>query len=254
MSVDDIKGKVITNRAIVSGFYLLRVRLAKPMGTFKPGQFVMLKIPGNDIFLRRPFSIYAYGKNVLSILYKVVGKGTGYLGRVRKDQEVYVLGPLGNGFRIVKRDTYAIVAGGIGIAGVHSLIKTLKSKAVVFYGCTNKDEVALVNDLLHYKPEIATIDGSSGFRGNVVDLLKKQWGSIQSTSIEVFACGPDGMVKSLRAFLKKRGTACQVLVEERMACGLGLCFGCVKKTPDEKEPYKRVCKEGPVFNLWEIYL
>jgi dihydroorotate dehydrogenase electron transfer subunit len=72
--------------------------------------------------------------------------------------------------------------------------------------------------------------------------------------VEVFTCGPEGMVKSIRKEIENMKTPCQVLVEERMACGLGLCFGCAVKTIDEKEPYKRACKEGPVFDLWQISL
>jgi dihydroorotate dehydrogenase electron transfer subunit len=71
---------------------------------------------------------------------------------------------------------------------------------------------------------------------------------------EIFACGPGGMLRALKGLLTGTGLPCQALVEERMACGIGLCFGCVKETMDNKDPYKRVCKEGPVFNLWQISL
>jgi dihydroorotate dehydrogenase electron transfer subunit len=73
-------------------------------------------------------------------------------------------------------------------------------------------------------------------------------------NVEVFTCGPEPMLKSLRTLLEKEKVPCQVLVEERMACGLGLCFGCVIETIDEAEPFRRVCKEGPVFDLWQIRL
>jgi dihydroorotate dehydrogenase electron transfer subunit len=78
--------------------------------------------------------------------------------------------------------------------------------------------------------------------------------TICKSNIEVFTCGPENMFVSLRRLLEKMRIPCQASFEERMACGLGLCFGCVKKTLDEKEPYKRVCKEGPVFDLWQVCL
>jgi dihydroorotate dehydrogenase electron transfer subunit len=271
--MDDIEGRITSNRMITPGYYGLKIRLSRPMDPPYPGQFVMLRIPGNEVFLRRPFGIYHYKNQTLSILYKVVGKGTGCLANARKDEPVFVLGPLGKGFRISKRDQYLIVAGGIGVVGVHTLIEKLGKKATLFYGCSKKEEVSLIDDLARLDPAISTLNGSYGFKGNVIDLLGQHLNGMKTIStrpllkngkqgnypvkgnnIECFACGPDNMLRSLRVLLEEEHLPCQVLVEERMACGLGLCFGCVKKTIDENEPYKRVCKEGPVFDLWEICL
>jgi dihydroorotate dehydrogenase electron transfer subunit len=108
--------------------------------------------------------------------------------------------------------------------------------------------------MLHLNPMVSTLDGSYGFEGNVIALLGGYIESTKGEDRQIFVCGPDGMVRNLRKLIERDRTPCQVLVEERMACGLGLCFGCVIKTVDEKEPYKRVCKEGPVFDLWEILL
>jgi len=252
--MNDIEAKIIENRNIVSNYFLLRVKLSKPMGAIKPGQFVMVKVPDRNVFLRRPFSIYDYGKNTVSIMYRVVGRGTESLCNAQKSEKLLVLGPIGNGFSIAKRDTYVVITGGIGVAGVHLLIKHLKGKAHVFYGCANKEELTVIQDLMPLKPAIATIDGSAGFRGDVVSLFQKQTRSFIDKDTEIFTCGPEGMVKSIRKKIERSKTPCQVLVEERMACGLGLCFGCVVKTIDVKEPYKRACKEGPVFDLWQISL
>jgi dihydroorotate dehydrogenase electron transfer subunit len=146
------------------------------------------------------------------------------------------------------------VAGGIGIAGIHFLIKELKGKASVFFGCSSHIETALLKDIAHLNPMVSTLDGSYGYKGNVVEILKNHLETTGNIDREIFVCGPEGMLKSLKTSIDKNKTLCQVLVEERMACGLGLCFGCVKKTIDENEPYKRVCKEGPVFDLWKISL
>jgi len=243
---------IIENRNIVPDYFLLRLKPAKTMGKVKPGQFVMLKIPGNEVFLRRPFSIYDYEGGILTVMYKVAGKGTEILSKTGEDTLTSVLGPLGNGFRIAKRDTYLTVAGGIGIAGIHLLIKELKGKASVFFGCSSHIETVILKDIEHLNPMISTLDGSCGYKGNVVEMVNNYFETTEKTDQEIFVCGPEGMLKSLKTSIDKKGMPCQVLVEERMACGLGLCFGCVKKTIDENEPYKRVCKEGPVFDLWEI--
>ncbi len=112
--------------------------------------------------------------------------------------------------------------------------------------------MGLIENLMPHGPRIASMDGSCGCHtGNVVELLARDIGAMERP-IQVFACGPEGMLQSLADLLGRERTACQVLVEERMACGIGICFGCVRKTLDDNEPYKRVCKEGPVFDLWQI--
>lgn len=252
--MDDIEAGVIDNRNIVSNYFLLRLKLAKPMGSVKPGQFVMLRVPDKNIFLRRPFSIFDYGRDTITIMYRVVGKGTEALSRAGKSEKTLVLGPLGNGFTLTKRDASVVITGGIGVAGVHLLIKSLEHNASIFYGCSNKEELAIIEDIMGFNPAIATLDGSEGFQGDVVTLFQKQMKTFKGKNIEVFTCGPEGMVKNIRKQISKWETPCQVLVEERMACGFGLCFGCVVKTFDENEPYKRACKEGPVFDLWQISL
>jgi dihydroorotate dehydrogenase electron transfer subunit len=251
--IDDIEGTIVKNQVVIPGYRLFTIRLSKPMAPVTPGQFIMLKVPSSDIFLRRPFSIYNYGKGIVSVLYKVVGKGTSQLALSGKGEKVMVLGPLGNGFTLLDGHEPVIVAGGIGIAGVYLLWSRLKRKASLFWGCTNSAEIGLLNRIITCEPHVSTIDGSFGCRGNVVELLAQRISTLKRP-VQVFACGPEAMFLSLRDLLKDERIPCQVLVEERMACGLGICFGCVKKTHDETEPYKRVCKEGPVFDLWQISL
>jgi len=211
-------------------------------------------VPDKDVFLRRPFSIFDCEKETITIVYRVVGKGTQALSQTRRNEKTYVLGPLGNGFTIKERNAYIIIAGGIGIAGVHLLIKHLKNKAHLFYGCSTQDELCVINDVMCFNPVIATLDGTSGFKGDVVGLFRKEKGNFSGKDAEIFTCGPEGMIKGISKEIENERTPCQVLVEERMACGLGLCFGCAVKTIDENEPYKRACKEGPVFDLWQISL
>jgi len=252
--MDDIEGKIIHNEEIAPGHYLLKIKLAKSMDHAVPGQFAMVKIPDNEVFLRRPLSIYDYNQKVLTLIYKVVGKGTQSLSRTKKNAGVFVLCPLGKGFSIQKRDAHIVIAGGIGIAGVHLLIKRLGKQATIFFGCNSADELPLLGRAARLSPFVSTLDGSYGFRGNVVQLFAQHMKNIEKKDIEVFTCGPESMMISLKELLKKKRVPCQASFEERMACGLGLCFGCVKKTVDEEEPYKRVCKEGPVFDLWQVCL
>ncbi|OPY78472.1 MAG: Dihydroorotate dehydrogenase B (NAD(+)), electron transfer subunit [Syntrophorhabdus sp. PtaU1.Bin153] len=252
--MDDIEGKITKNDEVAPGYYLLRIKLSRPMDPFVPGQFVMVRIPGKDVFLRRPFSIYDYRQPVLTLMYKVVGKGTEILSKSRKNEKVFVLCPLGKGFNLRRRKHYVVLGGGIGIAGVHALIRRLGARSSVFFGCAAKEELALIKDLGDLPVAASTLDGSYGFRGTVVELLSERLATFRKEEMEVLACGPVVMLKALRRILEKDRIPCQVLLEERMACGLGLCFGCVTKTVDEAEPYKRVCKEGPVFDLWEVCL
>jgi dihydroorotate dehydrogenase electron transfer subunit len=254
LTMDDIEGKIIKNYEIAPGYRLLKIRLSRSMDQMVPGQFVMLKVPDSEVFLRRPFSIYGYSRETLSLMYKVIGKGTESLSKATGNERVSVLCPLGKGFTIQKRDAYVIVAGGIGIAGLHALIQKLGKRATIFFGCNNKAELPLMGSAADLNPYVSTLDGSYGFRGNVVQLIANHMKTIEKKDVEVFTCGPESMLKSLKKLLEKKRIPCQASFEERMACGLGLCFGCVKKTVDEEEPYKRVCKEGPVFDLWQVCL
>ncbi len=256
--MQDIEGTIRENQPICRDFYRCRIELARPMGKVVPGQFIMLRIPSAEIFLRRPFSIYDCGKQTVTILYKVVGRGTRALASASRKERVMVLGPLGHGFQVHEGYTPVLVAGGIGIAGLHLLWKQLKSKACVLYGCSTEQEVTLLGkritqEVAGGESHVCTLDGSLGFCGNVVQLLENSL-SLVGQKPYVYACGPQDMFTSLKALLVERNVPCQVLVEERMACGLGLCFGCVKKTLDNGEPYKRACVEGPVFDLWQLSL
>jgi dihydroorotate dehydrogenase electron transfer subunit len=250
---NDISAVVLKNRQITEGHYLLTVRLSESPFDVKPGQFVMLKVPSPEVFLRRPFSIYDYRRNVLSVLYKVSGTGTVALASVEPGSEVMVLGPLGKSFTLLPRHRYVVVSGGIGLAGIHFLWSKLKGRGFFYWGCSSESDSGLISGLRPGVPHVATMDGSLGCKGNVVELLAQHLPTIKRP-FQVFACGPEPMFQALKELLQPEQPPCQILVEERMACGIGVCFGCVKKTTDTSEPYKRVCKEGPVFDLWQTSL
>lgn len=252
--MDDVAGIIVDNEEIAPGFRVVRIKLEPAFGGAAPGQFVMVKVPGEEVFLRRPFSICGLERNIVTLMYKVVGRGTLALSQLGKGARLMLLGPLGKGFQVARRDVHIVVAGGIGIAGVMTLVKRLRGEAEVFFGCGCAGETSLLGEMGAASIHIATLDGSLGFRGTVVDLLASRSELWKGKNACVYACGPGGMLRGLRAAIEGDSIPCQVSVEERMACGLGLCFGCVVKTKDQQEPYKRACLEGPVFDLWELCL
>ena len=196
--MDDIAAIIISNDNLTLNYFRMKLKLAKRMESIRPGQFVMVRVPDSEIFLRRPFGIYEYAGSTISIVYRVVGKGTEALSKLKPDQKTFVLGPLGNGFHISEREEYLIIAGGTGIAGVHLLATTLKKKARIFYGCSTKEELKVIEDLSRYSPSVTTLDGTAGEKGNVVALFSKYMKGVVKKDVEVFTCGPEAMTTSLR--------------------------------------------------------
>jgi dihydroorotate dehydrogenase electron transfer subunit len=146
-----------------------------------------------------------------------------------------------------------VIAGGIGIASVFPFLEAHQGRAFVFYGARSGDEIFMLDELKEMSREvfISTDDGSSGTKGNVAGLLDNYLdrNRMDISRYVLYACGPHPMLKAVSKVAASRGIAAYLSMEEHMACGLGACLGCVVKT---KTGYKRVCKEGPVFNSEEI--
>jgi len=251
-------------------FFRLRFFSPRIARESNPGNFIHVRINENGFpLLRRPFSIHklAREKGTFDILFKVVGPGTKLLSQRRPGQELDVLGPLGNAFSIPKRlnQDIIVVAGGMGIAPLFFLASELcsdkkkdSSKISLLYGVRDKDEFLCLSDLKTLGTELlfATEDGCQGFKGMVTQLFLKQ---IQKRSkpkkIRVFACGPPEMLKRMSEYSRKYTFDCEVSLENHMPCGLGACMGCVVKYgKKDKFTYKRVCKDGPVFDAREVWL
>lgn len=231
--------------------------------TSQPGNFLHLKVEG--VILRRPFSVHRVEDDTLSVLFKVRGRGTRALAGYRRGMWLDVIGPLGCGFRLPKpaaknrRDI--LVAGGIGVAPFIFLAQTLargsRLKAlgsrVVLLGAKSKDEVLCEKEFkqLGWQVKVATEDGSRGFKGTVTQLLKNKLSTIDyRLSTNIYACGPTEMFKAIHTFTAGRSDIdCQVSFEQFMGCGLGVCCACVIKT---RYGYKKVCTDGPVFNIRDI--
>jgi dihydroorotate dehydrogenase electron transfer subunit len=165
-----------------------------------------------------------------------------------------LIGPLGNFYPLASEDkTPLIIAGGIGIASVFSLIERLSGRAIVFYGARTKDDLLMLDEVRKLAKEVivSTDDGSAGAKGTVADSLLAFLSNPQARIPHycIFACGPHPLLKALSQIAREHRIRAYVSMEEHMACGIGACLGCVVKTHDG---YKRVCKEGPVMNAMEI--
>ncbi len=226
--------------------------------TAKAGQFVMIRAGvGKDPLLRRPLSIHqTSAAGHLQIYFKVVGRGTEMLACVKKGEVLAVLGPLGRGFRLEKDSPAIIIGGGLGIAPMlflaRTIFKTKKnySEDYIILGGREKNEVEpLVNDFKKFgmKMLLATDDGSYGVQGLVTDLLKSISFNADCT---VYACGPEPMMAGVYDLCRVAGSPCQVSVESVMACGMGACLGCSRLT--KEGVYAHVCLNGPVFNAEEL--
>ena len=262
-------GKIIFNRRLFAGYYLMGLKVPAYFQESLPGQFIMLRVPGKDFpFLGRPFSIYsAYAHQndtVIEMLYSVVGKGTALFSSMRKDETVSVLGPLGRAFDIfVDLGNIILVAGGIGVAPLSFLAEHYRRlshdknlKISCYLGAETSDTLIGLERLEKVCSEVrvSTDDGSSGHHGLITELFDRDFICRGNDNTFIYACGPYQMMKSLAHILEKHPCGCQISVEERMACGIGTCLGCtvVTKSDNGQIQFSRACKEGPVFDIKSV--
>lgn len=209
----------------------------------RPGQFVNLKLEG--LYLRRPISVCDYTDSTLTIIYKVVGKGTLLMSKMTGEEKIDTLVGLGNGFDTsVKTDRPVLIGGGVGTPPMYNLCKTLKAQGkfvTVILGFNTKSEVFYEQEFKEIadKVIIKTADGSYGEKGFVTTDYSHEYDY-------VFTCGPEPMLKAIYNTAKVSG---QFSFEERMGCGFGACMGCTCKT---KYGNKRICKDGPILVKEEI--
>ena len=208
-----------------------------------PGQFVNIKIDG--LFLRRPISVYDWDENALTMIYKVVGRGTDEMQKMQSGKKLDVLTGLGNGYDLEKSGSSPLlIGGGVGVPPMYLLAKKLieQGKRVsVVLGFNTKSEVFYENEFkaLGCDVTVTTVDGSYGAKGFVTNAMDKDY-------TYFYCCGPEPMLK---AVYKTSNTSGQFSFEERMGCGFGACMGCSCKTITG---YKRICKGGPVLEKEEI--
>ncbi len=235
---------VCSNEPLARQVFRMRL-LGDTSAITAPGQFVDLALPG--FFLRRPISICDYDADGLTIIYKVVGKGTAALSRLAPGAELNALSGLGNGFDTQKSgESPLLIGGGVGVPPLYALAKRLLAEGkcpTAVLGFNKADEVFYAGEFenLGVRTIVCTADGSVGVRGFVTDAIA----TLSGYSF-YYACGPEPMLRAVHALCPCGG---QLSFEERMGCGFGACMGCSCKT---KYGNKRICKDGPVLDKEEI--
>ena len=268
---------VISNRPVDALSKVYQMELSGCSEEQRPGQFVNIELDG--LFLRRPISVCDWKDGVLTLLYKLVGKGTALMATLQPGARLDVLCSLGNGFDIdIPAFTRPLlVGGGIGTAPLYLLARRLKERGVsptVILGFNTASEIIYEKEFkaLGLRTLVTTVDGSYGTPGFVTDALPllasvsdpstvgasvsdpSTIGDSVSDPSSVGACGYDycfacGPMPMLRALAPKLASPAQFSLEERMGCGTGICMGC---TCPQLTGTKRICKDGPVFRLDEI--
>lgn len=247
-------GAEVTGRRRAGSFVELVMEVRGPFEA-EPGQFVQVRCDGPGLILRRPYSIYGLRGNSLSLLVREVGPGSAWLCAAGVGQAIDLLGPLGRGFTLPNGGRHALVAGGTGIAPLSFLASRIKERdgdAVVFWGLDRGDECGdLYGELeSEFDLRMATMDGSAGYTGSALALFEAS-GAERFTNI--YACGPRGMLAGLAESIGSEALVrLQVCMEERMACGVGACRGCVVPAASPQGGYLTACKDGPVFGGREL--
>ncbi len=248
---------VISQDCIAKDIYSLWLKTDKIAAQARPGQFVSVYCNDGGHLLPRPISLCEINqeKGTLRLVYRVVGKGTEMFAALKAGDSVEVLGPLGNGFPMEEAEGKRVflIGGGIGVPPMLETAKQLKGEPVLVMGY--RDELFLTDEMKKAgELVIATEDGSAGTKGNVLDAIREN----DLKADMIFACGPKPMLRALKAYGLENNIPCYVSMEERMACGVGACLGCVCQSTEVDDhsqvKNKRVCKDGPVFLSTEVEL
>ena len=250
-----VKAIVVSQNEIAEQIYdmWLETDLAKEA---HPGQFVAVYPKNAATLLPRPISICEADKqrNRLRLVYRVAGSGTKEFSGYQAGDSIFILGIIGNGFPLdkAKGKTVFLMGGGIGIPPMLQLAKELDAEKQIVVGYRNQ-ELFLCEDLKQYgNVYAATEDGSAGSKGNVMDAIREN--KLQADVI--MACGPMPMLRAIKKYAEENGIEAYLSLEERMACGVGACLGCVCKTKEVNHHSHvhnaRICTDGPVFEAREV--
>ena len=228
-----VTGTILLNKAVNENVKHMVIKAPEIANLAEPGQFVHVKTLHSENFLRRPFSIADVDKNegTITLIYRIVGKGTAEYSRLKEGEEFSILGPIGNGFKL-KEGRPLLVGGGVGIAPLIYLSRLLKDqKPILLIGGKNND-------------------GSVGFKGFTIQLMPE---ILKENNIDaIYTCGPNIMMEGVAKLAYEHDIDCQVSLEKRMACGIGVCLGCTFEGKLTKKR-RKVCTEGPVFEAKEVF-
>lgn len=243
------------NRSLNNDTILL-VLYSPELPPIQPGQFVNVKIEDSPTtFLRRPISIHDIDieRGLVYLLIKQVGEGTRRLGRLKKNDKLNIILPLGNSFSIPSTsEKCLLVGGGVGLAPMLHLSKELKQQGlspILLIGVRSKSDIVLKEEFEKYaEVYYTTEDGSYGEKG-----YPTQHSVLQKHYDRIYCCGPEPMMKAVAKYAYTHNVYCEVSLENMMACGIGACLCCVN---DTHEGHKCVCTDGPIFNIkdlkWQI--
>lgn len=243
---------IIRKEEISYGIFDMWIRTEEIAALAKAGQFLSLYCEDGSRLLPRPISICEIDKadKAIRLVYRVAGEGTKEFSKMNVGMQLDVVGPLGNGFPKKNKSAF-LIGGGIGIPPMLELAKQLDCDKQIVLGY--RDDLFLLEEFKKYgKVYVATEDGSTGTEGNVLDAIRENGLKAEV----IYACGPLPMLRALKEYAAKNQMECWVSLEERMACGIGACLGCVCKS-ENKDAHtnvknKRICKEGPVFRAEEV--
>jgi dihydroorotate dehydrogenase electron transfer subunit len=242
-----MKAVIVQNNLLMRDIFSMWLQIPEVAQQAKPGQFITLFCKDCSRLLPRPISICEIDqkRERIRIVYRVAGKGTQEFSMWKEADEVDIMGPLGNGF-ILEGSRPLLIGGGIGIPPMLELAKHLTGEIQVVLGY--RDVTFMDKEFETYgKVYLATEDGSRGTKGNVFDAIREN----NLTTDMIFACGPTPMLRGIKAYAQEHDIIAQLSLEERMACGIGACLGCVCKTKETDShthvKNKRICKDGPVF-------
>ncbi|MEG0329506.1 MAG: dihydroorotate dehydrogenase electron transfer subunit [Longicatena sp.] len=242
------KGIIISNKEIAKDTYCMQIN-ASMSKDMLPGQFVNIKVDG--FLLRRPISICSIdSKDTFTIIYKVVGEGTQKLATLKNQMLIDVFGPLGSSYPLHEEvEEVLLIGGGVGVPPLYELAKqyrNLGKEVYVVLGFNDAPSVFFVNEFeqLGALVYVATMDGSKGSKGTVMDAIKEHHITCDFT----YSCGPRPMLKAIENTYEKG----YMSFESRMACGIGACNACVAKDKKEANLYHKICQDGPVFPIGKV--
>ena len=253
-----LQAKLIKKEQLKPDIYKFSISAKQIVDIAKPGQFIEIRVTdGLDPFLRRPISIYNMdkGNGVLEIIFRIQGKGTEILSRRKEGENIDIIGPLGYGtFKYDGYKNIAILGGGIGVFPLYELAKQSKKEAKIntYLGFRNKEAVILEEEFksISDKLVITTDDGSYKIHGFAINELKKD---IENEKIDcIFSFLSLPLLKDAQKLAEEINIPCQISLEEKMGCGLGVCLGCAVEVTTGG--YEHVCKQGPVFESNKVII
>jgi len=253
---------VLGNRVVAPEHNLLTLSTREIGRRAQAGQFAQIRVPGDAVFLPRPFSFLNAEDDRCAFLSRAVGPGTRALAGLAQGTELELLGPLGQGFDLsagAAGGEVIVVGGGVGVPPlVHAAAALAPLTGTALIGAASGQLLLCEEEFagLGWRVRVATDDGSRGHHGFVTELLEQALPAAPGQGAQpttVLACGPHPMLRRCAELAAATGAACQVALEEPMACGFGVCLGCAirvhSRNPDDPPgpAYALVCRDGPVF-------